>query len=200
MIVTEIIPLDKRKSKVLLDEDLALVLYRGELKPYGIIEGGSVSQDTYDEIISQVLLKRARDRAFYILKASDKTEQQLRKKLEGDGYPACVIDEVLDFLKRYHYIDDENYGRRYVEIQKNRKSRRQISCDLQQRGLSRELISQLLEEQPVEEAQQIRKFLQKKGWASGVEMEQKQRQKLYGSLLRKGFSYDAIRKVMGEEE
>ena len=44
MTVTEIIPLDKRRSKVILDEDFALALYNGEIKRYHM-EAGDVSGD-----------------------------------------------------------------------------------------------------------------------------------------------------------
>ena len=39
MTVTEIIPLDKRRSKVILDEDFALALYNGEINRYHMEAG-----------------------------------------------------------------------------------------------------------------------------------------------------------------
>ena len=39
MMVTAVIPVDKRKSKVFLEEGFAFVLYRGEVERYRIEEG-----------------------------------------------------------------------------------------------------------------------------------------------------------------
>ena len=78
MTVTEIIPLDKRRSKVILDEDFALALYNGEIKRYHMEAGEDLPEETYREILEEILLKRAVERVCYLLKSSDKTELELR--------------------------------------------------------------------------------------------------------------------------
>ena len=115
MTVTEIIPLDKRRSKVILDEDFALALYNGEIKRYHMEAGEELPEETYREILEEILLKRAVERVCYLLKSSDKTEQELRQKLKDGYYPGEAIDYAIEFLKKHRYINDEEYGRRYVE-------------------------------------------------------------------------------------
>ena len=55
MTVTEIIPLDKRRSKVILDEDFALALYNGEIKRYHMEAGEELPEETYREILEEIL-------------------------------------------------------------------------------------------------------------------------------------------------
>ena len=98
MTVTEITPLDKRRSKVILDEDFALALYNGEIKRYHIDTGEELPEETYREIMEEILLKRAVERVCYLLKSSDKTEQELRKKLKDGYYPGEAIDYAIEFL------------------------------------------------------------------------------------------------------
>ena len=162
MLVMEIVPVDKRRSKVILDEDFTLVLYRGELRKFGIEEGKPISEETYEEILREVLFKRARERVLFLLKSSDKTEQELRRKLKDGGYPKEAADYSIEFLKEHHFIDDENYGRRYVEFNSERKSQRQIQYELQKKGLDKEVIQEILSEQPVDEEAQILAYLKKK--------------------------------------
>ena len=107
MTVTEITPLDKRRSKVILDEDFALALYNGEIKRYHIETGEELPEETYREIMEEILLKRAVERVCYLLKSSDKTEQELRKKLKDGYYPGEAIDYAIEFLKKHRYINDE---------------------------------------------------------------------------------------------
>ncbi len=45
MMVTAVIPVDKRKSKVFLEEGFAFVLYRGEVERYRIEEGRELEDD-----------------------------------------------------------------------------------------------------------------------------------------------------------
>ena len=62
----------------------------------------------------------------------------------------------MDFLKRYRFVDDENYGRNYISTYGDKKSRKQLEFELQNKGLDREEIDRLLEECQVSEEQQRR--------------------------------------------
>ncbi|MDR2025295.1 MAG: recombination regulator RecX [Hungatella sp.] len=196
MTVTEIVPVDKRRSKVILEEDFTLVLYRGEIRKFGIEEGKPLSEETYQVILKEVLFKRARERVLFLLKSSDKTEQELRRKLKDGGYPREAADYAIDFLKKHNFINDQDYGRRYVEFNSGRKSERQIRYELQRKGLDKEVIQELLSEQPVDEVAQIQNYVKKK-CLNPEEMDFKQRSKMMAALGRKGFSYDAISRVLG---
>lgn len=199
MLVTEIVPFDKRRSKVILDEDFTLVLYRGDLRRFNIEEGQLFSEEAYEELLHEVLFKRARERVLFLLKASDKTEQELVRKLKDGGYPKEAIDYAVGFLKEHRFINDENYGRRYVEYNSRRKSEKQIQYELQRKGIDKEVIREILEEQPVDEECQIEAYIRKKcrNLAQLEEMDRKERSKLIAALARKGFSYEAVNRILG---
>ena len=108
MLVTEIVPVDKRRSKVILDEDFTLVLYRGDIKRFKIEEGKLFSEEAYEELRHEVLFKRARERGLFLLKCSDTTEQELIRKLKYGGYPKEAIDYAIGFLKEHRFMNDEN--------------------------------------------------------------------------------------------
>ena len=196
MTVAEIVPFDKRKSKVILENDFTLVLYRGEMKRFGIEEGKTISEETYQEILREVLFKRARERVLFLLKSSDKTEQELRRKLKDGGYPKEAVDYAIDFLKEHNFINDQNYGRRYVEYNLERKSERQIQYELQKKGLDKEVIKEILKEQPVDEETQIRAYVKKKR-LKPEDMDFKESRRLMAALGRRGFSYEAVSRVLG---
>ena len=124
-----------------------------------------------------------------------RTELEIRRKLKDGYYPQEAIDYAVDFLKRYRFVDDENYGRNYISTYGDKKSRKQLEFELQNKGLDREEIDRLLEECQVSEEQQIAKFLKKKGYEKDI-TQPKERAKLAAALARKGFSYDAIYQVM----
>lgn len=199
MIVTSITPLDKRRFKIVFDDDQTVVLYQGEMKRYEVVEGEGFPEERYREIVETILCKRARERALYVLKSSDKTEQELRRKLIDGYYPDEVIRYALDFVKKYHFIDDKAYAQRFLEAYSAKRSKRQICYDLQQKGIAKEIITQLLEEQVVDEETAIRNFIRKRG-ISPENCVGDQRRKLMASLGRKGFSYEIISGVMGRLE
>ena len=65
-------------------------------------------QEQVEEIYHEILRKRIKERALYLLKAADKTEYEIRTKLRQAFYPEELIDYAVDFLKQYRYIDDHS--------------------------------------------------------------------------------------------
>ena len=193
MIITEITPYDKKRSKVLTDEGLAFLLYNGELRRLGLRVDKELTQETYNDKIIPIFLKRARERLVYILKMSDKSEGELRKKLTAGFYPQIVIDASIEWAKSKHYVDDERYVENYIECYGRRKSNKKIMYDLTLKGIPKELISNTLEEKPIDEDVQIIKELHKKKFIPG-ETDNDTTRKIMASLARKGYSYEAIRR------
>ena len=60
-------------------------------------------------------LTRAKKRALYLLTDQDRTEKQLREKLEKTGYSGQVIEETIEYVRSFGYIDDLRYSVRYIE-------------------------------------------------------------------------------------
>lgn len=196
MIVNRIEPLDKRRSKVFLDGDFAFVLYRGELRRYQIEEGREVTEAVYQEILEGVIGKRARERALYLLKFSGRTETELRQRLKSGFYPEQSINKAIEFLKRYQYLDDYEYARNYIEVYGKRKSAAELKGALREKGIEKEQINSLLEELEPDEEGQIRHILEKRQ-RKEEEVTPERMKKDIAYLMRKGYSYEKIRSVIG---
>ena len=139
--------------------------------------------------------KAAREKAVYYLQFSGKTENELRKKLAEKEFSPASIDYAIDFVKKYRYLDDEDYTRRFIEKNRQKKSRKQMVYELIQKGVSREILDRVLEDVPVDEEAQIMAVLEKRGY-SGGDATKEEKQKISAYLARKGFSYDAISTAM----
>lgn len=195
MIVKAVVPVDKRKCKVFLEGDFAFVLYKSEAARFHIEEGNDLPAKTYEMIEEEKLLKRARDRALYLLQSQGRTQAEMIKKLKDDGYSQSVTERVLSFLQEYHFIDDNAYTENYIHVNKGRKSKRQITYELQQKGVDRDQIRQMLEENPVDEEETVRALLKKKT-GGRIPEDKKEIQKLAAFLGRKGFSFEVISRVL----
>lgn len=196
MLITKLEAVNSRKCRIYLNDEPAFVLYYSEVSGYHLREDEELSEALREEIYSTVLSKRAKLRCMNILKSMDKTEYQLRQKLRGDEYPARIIDEAIAYVKSYHYVDDLRYAGNYIDSRKETKSRQQICCELQTRGVEKELIELAWEErEPVDEVSQILRWAEKKHFHSDSE-DPKETQKFYQFLLRKGFLFSNIKKAL----
>lgn len=186
----------KTKYKVFLDGQPAFVLYKGELSRYHIREGIVLDREVLEQI-NEAIKKRAKLRALHLLKAMERTENQLRAKLEENGYPKEAVQEALEYVKSFGYVDDGGYARRFAESRKRSKSKREIQSLLLQKGLSREEVECALEEvyKSQDSLEAIQRLAEKRHYdpATATFAE---KQKLFAYLTRKGFRYEDIRQVI----
>ena len=198
MMITELKEVSSSRVKVYADEQPAFVLYKGELRKYGLKEGEELSPQIYEKLIGEVLLKRAKLRCMNLLKSRDYTVMQLRQKLKQGFYPEEVIEEALSYVASFHYIDDLRYAEDFIHYNCSRKSRRRIENDLLNKGISKETIGEAWVKWEAvgnvqDEDEQIETLLSKKHFdASTADL--KELRKMYAFLLRKGFSADKIQK------
>lgn len=202
MTVTEITDISKTKVKVCIDYDETFALYKGELNKFQIKEGEMITDEIYQQIMGDVLSKRAKLRGMNLLKSRDYTECQLRTKLEQGFYPQKIIDETVEYMIFLGYINDIRYAKAYIEYTESVKSRKKIEMDLIRKGISKEDISAAYEdyaqeEQLTDEEEIIEKMLVKKHFDS-QNATCEERRKIVGFLYRKGFSLDKIYKVVGK--
>ncbi len=203
MIVTDITEFDKKRSKVYIDGEFAFILYKGELRDYSIKVGGEISNIAYNEIVEELLPKRATKRAMNLLQKKDYTEKKLRDKLAEGLYSDDCIDAAIEYVKSFKYLDDDRFARDYIIYHLENKSKNRIVQDLSNKGIDKEAILRIFDEvysdydsEEVENAeyQQIEKLLEKKHYSS--DMDFKEKQKIMAFLLRRGYNMDSIRKCM----
>lgn len=203
MIVTEIQELSKSRSKIVLDQEFAFVLYKGELRQYSIKLGQDFSEKAYQEIMTEVLPRRAKLRAMNLLKSRTYTTAQLRIKLQQGGYPETVIGEALEYVASFHYTDDLRYAVDFITDNEHRKSRFRIEQDLRGKGISAEVIEQAWQEWQAnggtqDEDAMIEALLRKKNY-DPERADIKEQQKVYAFLMRKGFSVEKISRAMRKD-
>lgn len=197
MKVTKIESVTKTKFKVYVDDQFAFVLYKGELSRYRIVAEQEITREIFQKIKEEVILKRAKLRALHLLNDMDRTESQLRTKLKQGLYPEDIVEQAIAYLKSFGYIGDASYARRYITSRQKSKSKKEIYAELCRKGVARDEIDAAMEEcyEDIDETAAIKEILRKKRFdiQKATDLE---KQKLYGYLARKGFSYDGIRQVI----
>lgn len=201
MLVTEVKKLDSKKSLVYLDYSPAFALYKTEIKRYDILPEHELAETVYTEILRNVLRKRCRERAGYILGKSDKTENDLRMKLKQGYYPDEIIDEVVRDFTDYGYLNDERFTENYVKYNISSKSKNRIYKELIHKGVDKEIICHVFEEYTDDNEEYlsaqnrmiIKEFRNKK-YDFGKE-DRILLNKIISSLMRKGFGYEDIMQV-----
>lgn len=199
----EVIELNEYKNGrilVRLADDVSFILYKKEAALYDLKVGEDLCEASWIEIRQEILVKRAKRRVMYLLQKKDYTEKQLREKLGQNEYPPDVIEEAIEYVKSFHYVDDSRYASSYVHLHQGSKSVLQLKMDLKQRGVSKDEIEQAIEEElSVSQEEVIKGYLRKKQY-NPSQAEEREKRRVYQFLMRKGFKSSDILRCMNIDE
>lgn len=210
MEIISIVEINKTRSRILLDTEESFVLYKGEIRMLHLKEGAALSEDDYNKIIKGILPKRCKMRALNLLKERCYTSYTLKRKLLDGGYPVSIVDDTIDYVSSFGYVNDIEYAKGYIASRQETKSRSEIKQKLLTKGISGDMADEayrLLGEEREEfgeetdseiEESLIRKTLSKRGYTGRESYEDKQKMLAY--FYRRGFSIEMVRKIMESYE
>lgn len=127
-----------------------------------------------------------------------KTEEEVRQYLKKQQCPEEIADTLIAMALDYRFIDDEAYARDYIEDSRTLKnrSRKEVRYELMHKGISADILDAAFEETLLSDedtaAQIIRKRLKDPDDAQ-------ERVKLASYLVRRGFSYEIVSRLLKEE-
>jgi regulatory protein len=126
-----------------------------------------------------------------------RTESEVQKKLETQGFPESVVEETIGRLRASQLIEDERFAKSWIDDRStfHPRSRRVLRLELRQKGVAEETIQNALADATSEEElayQAAEKHIRKYENMDYREF----REKMSGYLGRRGFSYGTIAPVI----
>ena len=144
--------------------------------------------------------KSAMEAAAAYLANRMRTEQEVRRRLKEKEYEPSEIDETVEELLRFGYLNDTEYALRYFEY--NREKKRgsgRAARELAEKGVDETVIKNAREdflyENKVNEFEDALALASKE--ANGQETDDKLKAKIARKLETRGFSNGDIIKVLG---
>ena len=139
-----------------------------------------------------------RKSAMHILEFKTRTEQELRQKLKQKEFSEDQIEDAIEYVKSFGYINDRRYAETYILNRQQEKSRTKIIQELVQKGIDHSIAEEAWEEACDSERSErdiLREQVQKK--LSGIEIpDEKQLRRVFAFFMRRGFKYDDIAAVV----
>ena len=196
ILVRKIETTGKGRYRVTFDTGVTCLLYRKEISGFSIEENAAIEEQQYQKLLEDVVGKRAKKRALHLLEQMDRTERQLRDKLLANEYPQSCIDGAIEYVKGFHYLDDARYASNYVRFSQEKMSRVCMKQKLMQKGIASSVIEEAIEEGYVaDEMEQIMALLRKRRFEP-EEADEKEFQRTYQYVMRRGFKSSDILKAM----
>ena len=124
----------------------------------------------------------------------DRSEMEVRRKMAQLLVPEGERDNLMQQLKEDQFVDDERFAESFIrgKINQKRWGRIKIRAELQQHGISADLISRKLAEADEERYFENLRYLADKWRQENLDGEWP---KLIRHLLTKGYTMDEINKI-----
>ena len=159
--------------------------------------------DESDRVVMDETRSRERtmNRAVKLLAAKPRSVRELRERLlEKLWTNETIVDAVIDTLKDYKYLDDEQFARDLAlsKLRQKPQGKRRLQQMMSQKKLDKETVDAAIAEafERMPEDELIDLAIAKRLRLKGNPEAREDVKKFYDHLLRQGFGYDLIREKM----
>jgi regulatory protein len=136
-------------------------------------------------------------RAGKLLAAKQRSVEELRERLlEGRGATKTIVEEVIERLREYGYLDDARYAHSYatLRVQQRPIGRQRLERDLWMKKIDKTTADAALDsvfaEKP--ETELIDSAIEKRLRLRGRPKTRAEAKKLFDHLLRQGFAFELV--------
>jgi len=217
--ITKIVGAKKKPNRVLiyLDDEYAFSINQNLLVDFKLFKGKGLEDQDISKILSKDIEKYLLERSFSKVAKRPHSNKEIRfflkKKVEDTSYwknsnypiiciqEEVIIDNTVKELEKLNLIDDREFAKFLYTSYKDKKSIFEIRRILKSKGISEEIIQNVLPTNQGENSNLIQKLIQKKiRLLANKDLPIRERkQKIITFLLRKGFQYDKIKTLVSEE-
>lgn len=179
---------DKNRCNVYVDGDFSFSLSVELVIKYGLKKDLSLDLLPIDEIRKEDSKNFAFSLGVKYASKCLKTKKQVTTYLQKKGFELDVVYYVVDKLKEYNYVNDEEYAKRYLEIKSSLEGKRLSDYKLMMKGIKKQDIDSAREDVLIDSKENAYLLAQKK--LKNKEITTGNLSKIYRYLVGRGFSYE----------
>ena len=149
--------------------------------------GMEIDENKLSELILEDEKGKALAKAVKYIGSNLKTEKQLRDYLKKKEYNPATIDYVIDKLKEYDYLNDENFAKAFILTYSKKYGKLKLKSQLKMKGIKDSIIDSLLEDVQSDSIDLVaKKYMKNK------DLTYENLQKLMRFLYSRGYEFDDI--------
>ena len=201
MKITSIEPQRNQKRVNIYVDDLFTIGIDLELKYKHKLEVGmEVDDDFITEVLKAEEQNKVINHALNLLSFRQRSEKEIYTSLKRKGYEEVYIENAIDYCRTQKYLDDKSFAKAFIKdkININKLGEQRIKYELQKKGVSQEIIDDVLVLDKDDQLEAALKLAEKKLPSYKKDDKNAVYRKLSGFLQRKGYSFEIVSKVMRE--
>lgn len=138
--------------------------------------------------------------ALWLLGRRDRSIGEIKEKLLSKEHSEEETNQAVAFLIEKKFLDDERFSKNYIRNQISIKpiGKYQLKIKLQKKLVPVDIITQILEESDIDEAELAKKTFE--GWIKRNSSKEKKYDKVCRHLLSRGFNWDIVKEILQENK
>ncbi len=183
--------------RIYIDDAYAFSMPVEEYLKMDLYERNELSEEEMKTIREEVNVKRAKQYGIRLLTSRDRSEHEVRERLIQKGFDRDAAENAVVQLKAMGYINDRLFAHKYISdrLKLKPKSKKALTYELRNKGISADLLMEVLDEFELDESLIAYRIAKKKYGKYDIH-DPAIRKKLASFLGHRGFSYEIIRDVI----
>jgi len=199
MTITSVEKSKKNKDRmfVFVDGSYCFSISEEDYISLNLYEKREITLDEINNIKSNLNFREAKSRAVKFLALKIRTENEVLKKLEDEGYDQEVAEVVIEELKSIGYINDKMYVQKYLYDRSKLKpiSKKLLKYQLKNKGIIEEIIDEVVDSWEIDD-ETVAETLVKRKFGKYDLSDEKVIKKVYSFLLHRGYNSEIIQKIL----
>jgi len=197
---------DPDRIAVDLDGSFAFALPATLVADERIDVGDTLDGDRVNSLLAADQASRATEAALVFLSYRPRSEKEVRDRLRRGGFEQDAIEHAIARLHEWHYLDDADFARRWVENRTAHRprGRRLLQQELRHKGIDVEIAREAIDDADLDETGAAEALARRRLPAYAGDEPAAIRRRLGAYLARRGYGYDVIRvaldRALGEAE
>lgn len=202
---------NSKRFNIYLDGKFAFGADEDSLVEHRLIVGKELSQEDFERVLFATEVGKLMERMYGLFSVRMRSEKEVRDYLrqlnfkrklkDKEALSETVMDALIERLKQKDLLNDERFANEWIHARRNSKQKgmQSIMAELYQKGIARDIIVQAFEDVGEDEGSEeelAMQSLEKKVRNPELLADPREKQRILGFLMRKGFSYDVSRSVI----
>lgn len=201
-VITKIEVQKKNQDRVniYVDEKFFMAIYKELVFTFNLKKGDNIDEDNLRQILKDEMFLKGKNKALNILSKSSQSERKIKEKLVED-FEEDVIERVIEFLKKYNFINDDELASKIVNtnVNLNKYGKNKIKQNLYNKGIEKSAIDEAISNIDQDAEFENALYLAEKRYARVKNEDPKKAySKIANHLAYKGFNYDIIKRVLNK--
>lgn len=189
---------DPDRVSVFIDGVFAIGIHRDVADAFGLHKDQALDEALLADLMARNLVHKATATALNFLAYRPRSEGEIRRKLQQGKYPEATVEQVIAKLRDWHYVDDEDFARRWIENRSAHRPRgsRLLAQELKAKGIQPEIMAGALDEAELDEAADALALARQRSRQLHDLDPAVRDRRLTGFLGRRGYGFDVIRTTL----